>query len=215
MQYYIGIDAGGTKTEAILADQSGHIVRRTVHKGCNPMDIGVAETKSHILSVVRELTDTSPETPVSVYGGIAGLDRIDVGMDAFLSDNLPIPVIRTEDDGCNMISGMLGHTDGCGMVCGTGSSLFARIEGKPLVHIGGLGYLIDTGGSGYELAQDGLKQAYRYLDGRGEKTLLAERFADAIGSSMKYAFADIYGAADLISHRLRTSYLNVRQTATK
>ncbi|MBQ2751344.1 MAG: hypothetical protein IJF25_02095 [Oscillospiraceae bacterium] len=193
MQYYIGIDAGGTKTEAILADQSGHIVRRTVNKGCNPMDIGVAETKSHILTVVKELADTSPETPVSVYGGIAGLDRIDVGMDAFLSENLPIPVIRTEDDGCNMISGMLGHTDGCGMVCGTGSSLFARIEGKPLVHIGGLGYLIDTGGSGYELAQDGLKQAYRYLDGRGEKTLLAERFADAIGSSMKYAFADIYG----------------------
>ena len=193
MKYYIGIDAGGTKTEAILADQGGHIVKRIVRKGCNPMDIGVEETKSHILSVVNELTALSPAIPVSMYGGIAGLDRIDVGMDGFLSQNTAIPVIRTEDDGCNMISGMLGHVNGCGMVCGTGSSLFARIEGKPLVHIGGLGYLIDTGGSGYELAQDGLKHAYRYLDGRGEKTLLVERFEKAIGSSMKYAFADIYG----------------------
>lgn len=192
MNYYIGIDAGGTKTESILADQSGHIVKRTVHKGCNPMDIGIQETKEHILSVVNELIALSPEMPVSLYGGIAGLDRIDVGMDEFLSENTDIAVVRTEDDGCNMISGMLGHVNGCGMVCGTGSSLFARIEGKPLVHIGGLGYMIDTGGSGFELARDALKQSYRYLDGRGEKTLLVERFEQTLQKDLKYAFADIY-----------------------
>ena len=192
MEYYIGIDAGGTKTEAVLTDDTGRIIHRYLGEGCNPMDIGIPGVKARILSVVQELTAASPRTPVSLYGGVAGLDRIDVGLDAYLWEHIPIPVIRTEDDGCNMISGMLGHGDGCGMVCGTGSSLFARIEGKPLVHIGGLGYLIDTGGSGFELARDGLKQAYRYLDGRGEKTLLAEGFSNALHKELRQAFLDLY-----------------------
>lgn len=192
MDYYIGIDAGGTKTEAVLTDETGRVLRRRRQPGCNPMDIGIPAVREQILSLVRELSASAPQTPVSLYGGIAGLDRIDVGLDPFLRARTEIPLIRTEDDGCNMISGMLGHRDGCGMVCGTGSSLFARIEGEPLVHIGGLGYLIDTGGSGFELARDGLKQAYRHLDGRGEATLLTEGFSEALHKDLKSAFADIY-----------------------
>ena len=192
MEYYIGIDAGGTKTEAALTDQTGHILHRHRGKGCNPMDIGIPAVKELILSVVEALTAVSPNIPASLYGGIAGLDRIDVDLDAFLAKHTDIPIIRTEDDGCNMISGMLGHVDGCGMVCGTGSSLFVRIEGRPLVHIGGLGYLIDTGGSGFELARDGLKRAYRYLDGRGEQTLLVEQFSNALHKDLKHAFLDLY-----------------------
>lgn len=192
MDYYISIDAGGTKTEAVLTDRTGHILRRLCQQGCNPMDIGIQAVKTQILSIVRTLTADAPQVPVSMYGGIAGLDRIDVALDHFLAAHSSIPIIRTEDDGCNMISGMLGHVNGCGMVCGTGSSLFARIDGKPLIHIGGLGYLIDTGGSGFELARDGLKQAYRYLDGRGKKTLLAERFSSVLHKDLKCAFADIY-----------------------
>ncbi len=192
MDCYIGIDAGGTKTEAVLTDETGHILRRLCRPGCNPMDIGIPAVRERILSVVEELTSLSPKTPVSLYGGIAGLDRVDVGLDSFLAEHSGISTIRTEDDGFNMISGMLGHVNGCGMVCGTGSSLFGRIEGKPLIHIGGLGYLIDTGGSGFELARDGMKHAYRYLDGRGERTLLAERFSSVLGKDLKRAFADLY-----------------------
>ena len=50
---------------------------------------------------------------------------------ASLQQAFPVRAIRIEDDGCSLISGTLGHQDGCGMVCGTGSSLFVRIEGSP------------------------------------------------------------------------------------
>lgn len=67
------------------------------------------------------------------------------------------------------------------MVCGTGSSLFVRIEGQPLRHIGGKGYLIDTGGSGFELGRDALCMAMRAVDGRCQGTILTELLADMLG----------------------------------
>lgn len=192
MEYYIGMDAGGTKTESVLFDETGHILRRTVQPGCNPMDIGVDGTRSRVLAAAQELAACAPGPVRALYGGIAGLDRVDVELDPYLDQHLRVARIRTEDDGFSLISGTLGHVDGCGMVCGTGSSLFARIAGKPQVHIGGLGYLIDTGGSGFELGRDALKAAYRYLDGRGERTLLAELLTKEFGKDPRKALLDIY-----------------------
>ena len=55
MDYYIGIDAGGTKTEAVLTDETGRVLRRRRQPGCNPMDIGIPAVREQILSLVREL----------------------------------------------------------------------------------------------------------------------------------------------------------------
>lgn len=76
-----------------------------------------------------------------------------------------------EDDGWGMISSMLGQAPGCCIVCGTGCSLFARTP-DALYHIGGLGYLIDTVGSGFILGRDAILAAIKQVDGRGPKTVL-------------------------------------------
>lgn len=192
MNYYIGMDAGGTKTESVLVDETGHILCRTLHKGCNPMDNGVPLMVERILTAATAVVEQAPGPIAGLYGGLAGLDRVDVPMAKYLMERLPLKHARTEDDGFNMISGTLGHTDGCAMVCGTGASLFGRVEGKPDIHIGGLGYLIDTGGSGFELGRDGLKHAFRYLDGRGEYTVLAELLTRKFGKDPRRAMLEIY-----------------------
>ena len=40
MRYMIGIDGGGTKTERVLFDETGHILARDVRQGCNALDLG-------------------------------------------------------------------------------------------------------------------------------------------------------------------------------
>ena len=40
MDYYIGVDSGGSKTEFVLADETGHVLQRAVDSGCNPLDKG-------------------------------------------------------------------------------------------------------------------------------------------------------------------------------
>ena len=41
MGYFIALDAGGTKTETLLLDESGRILLRDISLGCNAMDMGL------------------------------------------------------------------------------------------------------------------------------------------------------------------------------
>lgn len=192
MDYYIGIDSGGTKTEFILADEQGHVVCRRTDSGCNPLDVGIQAAQNIILTNLKKLVFDAPGKIVSVYAGIAGVNHVDTGLEKLVKNEFPGAAVRIEDDRRIVISGTLGHTNGCGMICGTGSSLSIITDNKPIRQIGGLGYLIDTGGSGFELGQAGLKCAFRYLDGRGEYTVLAELIAKAVGKAPWEGLADIY-----------------------
>ena len=44
MAYYIAIDGGGTKTEAVLCTGDGGIICRTLAGSTNPNDVGAAES---------------------------------------------------------------------------------------------------------------------------------------------------------------------------
>lgn len=192
MDYYIGIDSGGSKTEFVLSDCEGHIISRRVDCGCNPLDVGAERVCTTMLQNVKLLKEAAPGHICSLYAGIAGANHVDMHLDALLAHELPDAAVRIEDDRRIVVSGTLGHTDGCGMICGTGSSLSIIIGDEPIHQIGGLGYLIDTGGSGYELGQAGLKYACRYLDGRGEYTVLADLLAKDLGKNPWDCLAEIY-----------------------
>lgn len=181
MKYCIAIDGGGTKTDAVLFDETGHIVARHVGIGNNATDIGVDEARRRMLDNVDAVYDKADGPVCSLYGGVAGVVCNGDTYSTDITGRYNIEKIRFDDDGCNLISGTLGHADGCGMVCGTGSSLFIRQEGQPLRHIGGKGYLIDTGGSGFEIGRDAICMALRAVDGRCQHTVLVELLESIMG----------------------------------
>ena len=182
MRNCIAVDGGGTKTDVILFDETGHILRRCVGAGGNATDIGIPEAKRRLQQCLDEALAGISKRVEALYGGIAGvLQAGDFYTEYFHALYPEIQTMRFEDDGFNIISGTLGHQDGCGMVCGTGSSLFVRIDGQPPRHIGGKGYLIDTGGSGFELGQSAIKMAMRAVDGRCKQTVLVELLEDILG----------------------------------
>ncbi len=75
MNHYIGMDAGGTKTEAVLTDERGHIVSRLYGRGCNPMDNGPEAVRSTVLDAANALLKKGPGgLPVRRYRG-PGPDR--------------------------------------------------------------------------------------------------------------------------------------------
>lgn len=192
MAYYIAIDSGGTKTEAVLADDSGHILHRTTGCGCNPMDVGVPAARGTLVSTVKQLLQLSPVPVEALYAGVAGANHADIIPEKELEEECGIPLVRIEDDRRIVVSGTLGHVNGCGLICGTGSSLSILIDQEPVRQVGGLGYLIDTGGSGFELGQAALKQMFRYMDGRGEYTVLYELISQKLGKAPWDSLADIY-----------------------
>lgn len=181
MKYCIAIDGGGTKTDTVLFDTEGNILARHVGPGNNPTDIGCDEARKRLMEDIDAVYHNAGGAVETLYGGIAGtLPNGDIYSDE-ISRRYDIRCIRIEDDGCNLISGAFRHDDGCGMVCGTGSSLFVRREGQPLRHIGGKGYMIDTGGSGFEIGRDAICMALRAADGRTEHTVLQELLGEMLG----------------------------------
>ncbi len=192
MNYFIAIDSGGTKTDTVLFDETGHILYRDLSKGCNAMDIGEEEAKRRMLEALQRTEAVSPEPVSAIFGGIAGTDYFGDFLAEYLRPRLAAKHIRIDDDGTNLISGAVGRVDACSMVCGTGSSLFVRKDGKLIKHIGGRGYLIDTGGSGFELGQAALKTAFRAVDGRGEATVLVELLEKQMGTDLHHGMKEVF-----------------------
>lgn len=208
MRYFIAIDSGGTKTDAVLFAETGHIVARSLTMGCNAMDIGIDTACNHLLSVVQDLSKQVPEDGelIAVYSGVAATDYFCGALGKFVAPHFPGIKMRFEDDAVNLISGVIGHKNGACLVGGTGSSLYARIDGK-IIHLGGWGYLIDTGGSGYAIGRDAILASFRYVDGRGPYTKIYDLIKSQMGKNPEENIPGIYeGGRPYIASFARTVF---------
>lgn len=191
MAYYIAVDAGGTKTETLLFDETGHILLRDMDKGCNAMAMGVDTTAERAISVLKRVSAHIPGgKPDFAYCGISSVIYYKELRER-LNAAFPDWPVSWQDGGISLISSMIdGQQGGC-MVCGTGTSLFVR-NGDALYHIGGLGYLIDTMGSGYWLGREALLASYKMIEGRGPKTVLLDMVERQMGKPITDSIPDIY-----------------------
>lgn len=191
MNYFIAIDGGGTKTESVLFDQTGRILHRHITTGCNVLDLGVESAAALLLQVIAQLQAVSGGPVTAVFGGIAGNCHCHNALEEYLRPRVEAR-LQICDDTYSVISSVLGHGDGCGLVSGTGSSLFVRAKDHPCTHIGGWGYLIDTGGSGYNIGCDAIYHALCAVDGRGSATVLNALLEKDLGMPIEHAIQAIY-----------------------
>lgn len=193
MKYFIAIDGGGTKTDSVLFDETGHVVLRDVSMGCNSLDIGIEVAKNRLAEIFQRMYDASPSGAIdAAFCGIAGSFPYAKSFREEILPKFDVKSCRIQTDIGLLISGMIGTGDGCGMVCGTGGSLGIRKNGEIVKHIGGRGYLIDAIGGGYSMAREGLYRSYRALDGRGEHTMLVELFEEKLGKRLLDSVGDFY-----------------------
>lgn len=170
--YYLGIDGGGTKTALALADKNGKVIRTRRAAPCNPVDVGF-ETASQILrDAIYEICDEIPLSSVVMFAGIAG--GITAGMQekfrAFF-DEFHFRAFQNDSDNRNIIAAGLGNRDGMTLIMGTGICAFLQ-KNNQHSRVAGWGYLIDNGGSGYNLGRDALNAYFCACDKTGGETLL-------------------------------------------
>ena len=72
-RYVIGVDAGGTKTVGLLADESGAIVRQARAGGANLVAEGELGVEKALYEVLAGLDAPGPVAAICL--GIAGVDR--------------------------------------------------------------------------------------------------------------------------------------------
>ena len=100
MRCFIAIDSGGTKTDAVLFEETGHILARSLTQGCNAMDIGIGSACESLLGVLQNLVARIPRdgTLVSIYSGVAATDYFGGELGRYIRPYFPDVTMRFEDD---------------------------------------------------------------------------------------------------------------------
>jgi N-acetylglucosamine kinase-like BadF-type ATPase len=187
--HVLGIDAGGTKTVCLLADEQGRIVSESRGPGANLQASGELEVEKVLHNVMESAIGDLTTRPVAVCLGIAGVDRED---DAAVVR----AIMRRISPGCRvlvvndaLIALVAGASTGPGIVIvsGTGSIAYGRNSAGRAARTGGWGHVIGDEGSGYWIGRRTLAAVVRQVDGRGPDTRLTSdvlahfRVSDAAG----------------------------------
>nr|MBQ4317859.1 hypothetical protein [Clostridia bacterium] len=189
MKYIIGLDGGGTKMAAMLADTEGNILRTAKFGPSNVYDLGLEKFGERLAEVPAAL-DVDAKDVAAVFGGLAGGTNFYSGINEKLSAVFPNAKADNGNDAENILWAGLGADDGCGLISGTGSVLFARSGGQ-LHRIGGWGWVMDEAGSGYDLGRDAVNACLREYDGRDGHTVLTDLFYEKFGRSIAASLHDI------------------------
>lgn len=208
IKYLLGIDGGGTKTDFLLTDLDETEIKRVILGSSNPVNIGIENTKKILKTGITQICKNINPAEISLFaglaGGITGNNKTEIGN--FLSA-FGFGAFDNGSDTENALKIALGDDDGVVVIIGTGIVAFSQKDGIRR-RIGGWGYMIDKGGSGYHFGSDALDCAFKSLDGRGGSELILSLIEKQSGKPLLDAIPDIYkGGAAYIASFAQTVFI--------
>jgi len=186
----LGVDGGGTTTEAWLAEPGGCILGRGAAGPSNAKAVGLEAARSALDSAIRAAFHAAGLTPRPVDAlclGLAGFDRHDDRkVLAGWADRAHwARHLVMVNDGDLVVAAGTPNGWGIGVIAGTGSIAVGRAPDGRTARAGGWGHLIGDEGSAYGVVLDALRLVARRADGRDlrppGRDLLTERLCAALG----------------------------------
>lgn len=184
MTYYLGIDGGGSKTHALLADERGNVLGKGM-SGNGNHQIDASEAARHLQEAVDGALSTAGmarEDVQHAYFGLAGADReADYRILRPMVGALGLPRHTIE---CDTMIGLRAGTDrpyGISVICGTGSNCAGRNQRGEHLQVGGFSYMYGDFGGGASLNVEAFRSVIRAWDGREQPTLLTDLLLDRLG----------------------------------
>jgi N-acetylglucosamine kinase-like BadF-type ATPase len=170
--HVLGIDAGGTKTVCLLADERGRIVSEGRGPGANLHVAGELGVEKALHEVMEAAIGDRGVMPAAICLGIAGVDRDDEArtVRAIMRRIGQRSRVLVVNDA--LIALVAGAKDAPGIViiAGTGSIVYGRNRLSEAARAGGWGHMIGDEGSGYWIGREALAAVMRAADGRGPAT---------------------------------------------
>ena len=183
MSFFLGIDAGGTRTRCALGDG-----RRTLGSGfgagANIVRVGADQARDSIHTAVHRACAEARVSPQCIQRtciGAAGISSPGVIglLRQFVSEMVSGDVDVLSDHEI-AFAAALGELPGVLVIAGTGSVAFARNDGGQEARAGGYGFAISDEGSGQWIGRTAVSQILRALD-RGTTTALHHALLEAWG----------------------------------
>lgn len=184
MTLVLGIDAGATKTFALLADALGHILGFGRAGPANHQLVGLEPALAEIRrSAKAALAQAGASAPVdAAFVGLAGADLpVDLALLTPALHDLGLArKIRIKNDTMVALRAGLRRGWGVAVICGTGFNAAAIGPDGQEIRLPGLGTLSGDWGGGGDIAWEVVRLICRAHDGRGHPTALTEMVLDAL-----------------------------------
>jgi N-acetylmuramic acid 6-phosphate etherase len=198
----VGIDGGGTKTEAVIGrvDQDKTILplgRGTAGPANLQSRTADDAWQQCLAAIVSAISDCADEdrpavqaiwdsatfsTGLFAMAGASSKPHADAFLNRiFAAGRITCPMIT--HDARPLIGGGTRQDCGIALIAGTGSFAYCRTADGTEDRCGGWGYLYGDEGSGYALGIAGLRAAVMAHDGRTRPTALVARFQEWLGQS--------------------------------
>ena len=180
--YFCGWDGGGTKTEVCVLDVNGSAASQAF----GPLNVNGAsrETVEKTVGDAVRYMGSQPggldACGMLVIGmaGVSNRDAVQMAEQAVRQAGYTGPLCLKGDQEIALAGAIRGH--GAVLIAGTGAICYGRDPAGNSFRVGGYGYLIDDGGSGYAIGRDILTAAVRAEDGREGNTCLKQTVFDAL-----------------------------------
>jgi N-acetylglucosamine kinase-like BadF-type ATPase len=172
--HVLGIDAGGTKTVCLLADDQGAIVSEGRGAGANLHTAGELAVEKVLHEAMEAAIGDRAITPAAICLGIAGVDRDDemrTVRAVMRRIGYKSRVLVVNDALIGLVAGARDDP-GIAINAGTGSIVYGRNAAFEAARAGGWGHMIGDEGSGYWIGRESLAAVMRAFDGRGPATRL-------------------------------------------
>jgi N-acetylglucosamine kinase-like BadF-type ATPase len=184
MQYFIGMDGGGTKTACVLVDSNLKALHKCAGGASNFLIIGTDTVSRHLSNLINECLSSAKIKASEISGIVLGTtgagrrndaEKMENGFIEFAkASGLGNLSFRVESDARVALEGAFAGKPGSILIAGTGSIMFGKDEKGEIRRVGGFGRFIGDEGSGYSIGRKGLKELAKSYDGRGAQTLLSK-----------------------------------------
>ncbi|GAB6926724.1 BadF/BadG/BcrA/BcrD ATPase family protein [Paenibacillus sp. JCM 10914] len=184
MNYYLGVDGGGSKTLAVVADSTGRIRGRGTG-GCGNHQLGAELAEQSIQQAVSDALAQAGLMHTDIAHASFGLAGADREPDfAILRPLVSALGLSRYHIVCDTVIAMRAGTrqrDGVVLICGSGTNCYGVNTAGRELQIGGFGYAFGDFGGGSELAIEVFRSVIRAWEGREEPTALTELTLAALG----------------------------------
>jgi N-acetylglucosamine kinase-like BadF-type ATPase len=181
--FVIGIDGGGTRTRALLADLEGGVLGAAEAGTSNPLARGSEACRFELERAIAgafEAAGRPRDRVTALCMGLAGADQASEQEElaGWARQSLADRVLVV-NDGQIVLAAGTPENWGVALIAGTGSFAWGRNRRGQTSRAGGWGYMMGDEGSAFDLARQALRAATQFADGRGPTTtLLADILAD-------------------------------------
>ncbi|MFH1615229.1 MAG: BadF/BadG/BcrA/BcrD ATPase family protein [Planctomycetota bacterium] len=193
----LGMDVGGTKTHAILANTKGELLGQGFATAANINFVTLEQAEGAFTKAIGDAVKQGGIREIAVEVAVIGIEPSPEPLHPVLSRLVrPKRIIHKKEGECSLVGGLAEHV-GLSLIAGTGSVGWGRNK-HGQTHMTSCWGTIGDEGSAYDLARRGVNAAFRAADGRGRPTALVDKLLEKFGvEDMRDVCTPIYQSEDM------------------